>query len=318
MSAAIKFREEATRVLAGARRLGIFGLGSPCESALTVLSFGGGQDSWTILHKLCTDPAYRARYVVGRLIVVMSDTGNEHPETYQMLEKARALCEAANVEFYFLTAGDRFHSKSWPSLVEFYNRTHTVGSKAYPKTCTDHLKLRPIYRFLEEYVSGAQARKRGMIQFAQKRGKVRVILGIAAGEESRVADPAKDAPWMRQSVERVYPLIKEGWARKECIQYLASHGLRVTPSNCMFCPFMSEVELLWLDRFYPARLQEWVDIEARKLQANQHAGEKNFGVWGRRTLPQVLAEAKAKHPGITDAELWDYKMSHGHCTKTKY
>lgn len=289
-----------------------------CATALTVLSFGGGQDSWTILHKLCTDPAYFARYVEGRLIVVMSDTGNEHPETYAMVTKARELCAASGVEFYFLKAGDAFHSKSWPSLVEFYNRTNTVGSKAYPKTCTDHLKLRPIYRFLEQYVSGGQAKKKGLIKHAETYGKVRVILGIAKGEESRVADPAKDAPWMQKSVERVYPLIQEGWARKECMEYLASHGLRVTPSNCMFCPFMSEMELLWLHRFYPAKFEEWVGIEARKIAANQHAGSKNFGVWGRRLLPQVLAEAQAKHPGISDEALWDHKMSHGHCTKTKY
>ena len=51
------------------------------SEALTVLSFGGGQDSTTIIEKIIDDEAFRRRYVEGRLLVVMSDTGDEFPET---------------------------------------------------------------------------------------------------------------------------------------------------------------------------------------------------------------------------------------------
>ncbi len=48
---------------------------------LTMLSFGGGQDSTAILYRLLYEPELTSRCVPGRLVVCMSDTGNEHPAT---------------------------------------------------------------------------------------------------------------------------------------------------------------------------------------------------------------------------------------------
>lgn len=304
---------------------------------ITVLSFGGGQDSSAILFRLLRDPAERARLAPGKLLVVMSDTGNEHPETYQWLQVIEAEIKNnkhADVEWHLLTKSKGFHAKSWPSLTEFWERTSTIGSKAYPKTCTDKLKIGPIYRFLESYLTGSVNRKKGLKEYAQANGKIRVILGIAKNEEGRQADPAKDAPWMRDSIERVYPLLDWGWDRHTCQVYLQKEAKAIPPpSNCMFCPFISEIELLWLERFHPARLKEWMELEARKIAMNKHMEkvEKldkrtgkmnvmnlNYGVWGTRRLPEVLLEAKRKHRGITDTDLQVYKMSHGHCSKAKF
>ena len=52
-------------------------------SNLTVLSMGLGQDSTTILFKIVFDAEFRARYAPEKLLVLFSDTGNEHPFTYQ-------------------------------------------------------------------------------------------------------------------------------------------------------------------------------------------------------------------------------------------
>lgn len=57
-------------------------------SPLTILSFGGGQDSTTILYKLVFDADFKARYAPGDLLVLMADTGNEHPETYSHVKTA--------------------------------------------------------------------------------------------------------------------------------------------------------------------------------------------------------------------------------------
>jgi hypothetical protein len=81
---------------------------------------------------------------------------------------------------------------------------------------------------------------------------------------------------------------------------------------------MNEVELLWLYRFHRTDYLDWVGIEAEKLAANAHKGEKNLGVWGTKTLPEVLAEAMRKHGHMTDKELHDYKFSHGHSVKSCY
>lgn len=63
----------------------------------------------------------------------MSDTGDEHPETYGNVERLRSLYEEREEEFYFLEAGSPWHSESWPDLITFYRRGDRIGSKSFPK-----------------------------------------------------------------------------------------------------------------------------------------------------------------------------------------
>ncbi len=296
------------------------------SSELTILSFGGGQDSTAILYKLLYDDAFRAEQAPGKLAVVMSDTGDEHPQTYNHVQFCAGLCEKANVPFFFLTNDKGFHLEKWMTLRGFYRRTSTCGSKAFPKTCTDKLKIRPIYMWLGSYVaeqydlstSGRYRSKTPLYEFTALFGKIRVLIGIAAGEETRVADPNSGPKWMARNIERAYPLIDLGMDRKACQDYMSSLGLPVPmPSNCMLCPYMNEIELLWLVHHHPKDYQDWVEIEANKLAANTHV-EKNLGVFGTRTLPEVLAGAKVKYAHMTTDEIDEYKMSHGHCVKSKY
>lgn len=61
------------------------------EQTLTLLSFGAGQDSTAILLKLIHDADFRTKYAPQDLIVVFSDTGDEHDETYAHLDTRRLL-----------------------------------------------------------------------------------------------------------------------------------------------------------------------------------------------------------------------------------
>ncbi len=293
---------------------------------LTILSFGGGQDSTAILYKLLYDEAFRAQYAPGRLAVVMADTGDEHPQTYNHVKFVEGLCSKAAVDFFLLTPDMGFHSEAWRDLRSTYRRTSTCGSKAFPKTCTDKLKIQPIYKWLGHYLHkqyGLSARgryksKTSLYEFRELFGKIKVLLGIAAGEEGRRADPGSGEKWMHRNIDRVYPLIDCGMDRKACQDYIMELGLPLPiPSNCLLCPFMSEIELLWLERHYPADYQDWVKIEATKLAANTHV-ERNLGVFGTRALPEVLADARKKYAHMTHDEIDEYKMSHGHCVKSKY
>jgi len=81
------------------------------EQGLTVLSYGAGQDSTAILYKLIHDPAFRAKYVEGHLLVLMSDTGNEHPETYDLIKEVDALTLKEKISFVFLTKDKGFHGR---------------------------------------------------------------------------------------------------------------------------------------------------------------------------------------------------------------
>jgi hypothetical protein len=342
------------------------------QAELTVLSFGGGQDSTAILHMIEQDKSFREKYANGRVLVIMSDTGNEHPETNRHVKNIQA---KTGLEFVFIDPKMGYHGENWSSLQASYKFNNSIGSKAYPKVCTDRLKLQPIYKFLEDWIEkeyGYKAdKKNGFKEFAKHHGKINMIIGIAAGEEGRMADgetPLVDfrefmidaatkrekaklikeekkrcketgekwkgarvkytpASWKTAAIHMSYPLVELGLDRKGCQEKIAELGHEVpVPSNCIMCPFMDDIELIWLERFLPHEFQKWVALEDNKFKANEHVGDRNLGVWGKWNkkenkpygLRDALADAKKKHGELTDAFVEDYKMSHGHCLMSKY
>lgn len=294
------------------------------EPTLTVLSFGAGRDSTALLYMIAEDPVMKAMYASGDFIVIQSDTKDEHEESYENTEHVQQYCKAKGIPFFFLTSDKGYHHGKWQGLREFYRATTTCGSKVFRKTCTDNLKIKPIYRFLEDYIAEKydlkKGKKKAFREFAKKYGKIRMIIGIAKGEESRIGtDETKFAVWQRLSIERSFPLVELGMDRAACQEKIRSFNQPIPPpSNCKLCPFMSLIELLWLFRFHPADYWDWVDIERNKLERFKHLGDRNAGVWPRKTLEQKLAEAHIKHGHMSNEELSEYKMSHGHCVKSKY
>lgn len=292
---------------------------------LTVQSFGGGQDSSTIERMIATNRQFRDQFVKGRYLVLMADTGNEHPYTYEHVNEVKARCKASGIEFHFITNDMGYHSDKWPDLCGFYERTRTCGSKAFFKTCTDNLKIKVIYRFLEAWIEreyGYRAgRKRGIKEFANQHEKIDMLIGFARGEEGRVGKNKNRPKWMQNSINFVYPLIEIGYSRQDCIDYLAPHyDYQVLPSNCMICPYLDDVELIWLERNHPEMFRTWCRFEQQKLDKFVDTGDRNLGVWGKYDFPleAVLGRAIEKHGYMTDAELDEYKLSHGHCIRSKY
>lgn len=293
---------------------------------LTVLSYGAGQDSTAILYKLALDTEFRAKYAPGALVVVCADTGNEHKETYEHIEFTKTFCAEHGIEFHHLTAERGYHTESWISLEHFYASHNAIGSKAYPKTCTDNLKISPIYRWLNQWVNerffpdnDLSQRKQALYSFTAKYGKVSVLIGIAQGEERRIAKTATGTKWMDENIERVYPLVEIGLDRQGCQELFVELGLPCPPpSNCIFCPFKDEVEVLWTARHYPAEFDRWTELEANKLATYAHKGKDNHAVFRARTLPQVLADAEIKYADWTPARLDEYRNSHGHCVASAY
>lgn len=287
---------------------------------LGVLSYSAGQESWSILLGL----VYSKLRQCEDLLVLMSDTGDEHPETYVHVDFTRRFCKHFGIEFQLITPDLGFHYDKWPDLRSFYRRTNTVGSKAFPKTCTDKLKIQPIYKFLDTWVGKKYGYKSGrgkpaLKEFAKDYGKIQMMIGLSATEEKRIASKRSLPVWQNKSIRIEYPLIRAGMTRKDTQDFTTACGYPVPiPSNCLLCPFMNDIELVWLFRRYPADFRDWVAIEHNKLMKNQHMGEKNYGVWGRKTLPQVLEEALKKYGDWPMEKLMEYKMSHGSCTQSKY
>lgn len=295
------------------------------NDGFTFLSYGGGQDSTAILFRIIYDEEFRKKYVRGRLLVGMAETGNEHASTYKYLDYIQALCEMVDIEFIRIPLS--YAAGNWQKgLIGFYKAKNAVGSKAFPKTCTDQLKIRPIYRFLEEYIhhrfqTQKYGRKAAFYEYTKEFGKVRVLLGIAKGEEKRASENGSSGQlWFDRCVDKMYPLLDMGMDRQACQDYIKQCGGVVPmPSNCILCPFMSLQELLYLYRYEHRWYCKWVELEQNKFEANQHKGDKNLGVWGStKTLEDMLIVADEKHGHMTKDDLIDYKMSHGHCVMSKY
>lgn len=304
------------------------------QPELTVLSFGAGQDSTLLLEKYIQEPGFRERYAPNNFLVLMADTGDEHLETYQHVARTQERCARLGIAFHFITADQGFHSKSWPSLRGFYRRTETCGGVSFRKSCTDNLKLKPIYNYLEHYLSehyGVTAfRKKGFHEFKHRYGRIRMLVGIAAGEEGRIADHSKNPNrWFRDCIEIEYPLVDMKMDRAACQAYIRDKGQPVPPpSNCILCPWMSKAELEFMRRFMPADLSEWIELEAAKLKRFSHLSRipvydvsgavkrhenRNNGVFGKKSLPIVIKEVQRRFEHWTDDELREYKFSHGHC-----
>lgn len=299
-------------------------------SKLTVLSYGGGQDSHAMQRLLQNNSALRQMYAPHDFISVMSDTGDEHRETYSHIQSVQRHCQQIGHEFYFLTPDMGFHTQAWQSLEGHFRQYNNVMTKRFKKSCTDGLKIQPIYKFLNRYVSrlygypesgGKYGGKSALVQFAQEHGKIRVLIGFTVDEQDRIAtDKEISSKWMRLAIERAYPLVWMGWDRHKCQEYIASLGEKVPPpSNCEMCPFMTKIELLWLYRNRRAKFNKWASYERNKLTKFAHLGKSNVGVFGsQKTLLEVVKEAEKQYGHMTDEEIAAYKFSHGHCVKSRY
>ena len=298
---------------------------------LTVLSHGAGQDSAALMAMWRHYPEYREYYIQGDFLVICSYTGNEHPETYTYVQDVKADAFRDNVEFVHIAPDMGYHGVGWTSLDEQMDRNETVFSKAFPKSCTDNLKLKPIYRYLTDHISRTYGpfenlekkyrTKAPLVAFAKKYGKIRMILGIAAGEEKRVTKAVNRPKWQELAVEHIYPLLDMGMDRAACQRYLRAVNETVPwPSCCLKCPWMNLQELLWLAQEFPEVYKDWCRQEAAKMAKNKKKGvAKNVGVWGNtKTLPEMLVIAKQKYPDMTAEEIRNYRFSHGHCNASAY
>ena len=302
------------------------------EPQLTMLSYGGGQDGYSILLSIIYDKEFRKKYAPNDFFVAMSDTGNEFPFTYQHIKDVEALCKANNISFKFITPDMGFHTPGWQNLKAPLIRNKMILAAWGNKLCTINLKVNVVDKYMHDYMCklygfGEQRDKTGWDLYHQKfKTKARVIIGFAKDEEVRAIKSQKGheklSKWKQKHMQYVYPMIEEGWNRASAQKVIAGYNKPVPPpSNCMICFYQSDQELVYLDRNHPEEFKQWVELERAKLERFRAEGlpdKNNLGVYGVGNLEQKLAKAKAKYGNMTNEELWEYKMSHGHCIKQAF
>lgn len=301
---------------------------------LVVLWVGGGQDSTALLYKFAFDSDFKKKWLKNDadFVAIMADTGDEYPETYQHVEFLKLFCVEASIDFYFITPDMGYHPRTWQTLLAQMQLNSTIMSVAFPKSCTDNLKIKVCYNFLEQYLKKKYGftgnRKRAFYEYKERFGKLISIIGFAKGEESRMSVSPQmdlfpetlkdDRPvYMKKNVEHYYPLIAMKWDRFDCQDYIKSLNLKVPmPSNCKMCPFQSEAEIIYLNRFYPDSWTVWVAAEKAKLAKNCEK-DRNLGVKGETQLETFLQIALQKYGHWSDEQLINHRMTHGHCVKSK-
>lgn len=312
----------------------------------TLFSCGGGQNSAALLNLYLHDAAFRERYVDGDLLVMMADTGAEHPETVEYVKEIRRQCMRAGVPFIHVTPDLGYHTGNWKKgLLGQYEATSTVGSVTFSASCTDSLKIAPTYKALEDWVSQEYGFATGRGKLALKEyvatygRKIPVWIGFGAEEAHRLPAPAaqlgfdgilaKEKPrnlWFTECIQTVYPLVELGMDRAACQEFVRSvGGVLPPPSLCMMCHWKSHAEVEYMRRVMPDKLQLWLALERRKLEVwegrlSQKTGLpiKNNGVKGSKTLEAFVAEAREMYRSWTTEQLAEHNFSHGHIVNSRY
>jgi hypothetical protein len=259
----------------------------------TLLSFGAGQDSWALLLKYVHDENFRRAYAPHDFLVAMSDTGAEHPETYDFVEYVRAFCDRHGIAFTHITPDLGYHTGDWANgLLGIFEAKSIITSAAFPmSSCTASLKIAPLYKWLNAEIGRrhdfpVKNNKKALTAYATAfNDKIDVLIGFAVGEESRAGllpttrqldliapptceDTSPDPPWMQQSINKRFPLIDLGLDRTGAVAYIESLGERVPyPSACYACHWKSDFDTRWTQLKYPDLFARWVSAEATKLRA---------------------------------------------------
>jgi len=199
----------------------------------TILSFGGGVDSSTILlmHLMGDDQ--------GIDHVVFSDTGAESSGTYDNVEFFAELCEDAGLPFTVV-----WNEKE--TITEWVTRNGTLplmpGAGAH--ACSNRFKRDVIQKWVGNNFPGE---------------KICYLIGLEANEGKR--SERFSAPKGDEAAYR-YPLQDLDMTRQDCLDYLDGFGIEVPKSSCVFCPYMKKHEIIAM-RQDPAAWQTIKLVEAR-------------------------------------------------------
>ncbi len=114
------------------------------------------------------------------------------------------------------------------------------------RQCTNHYKIRPIYRRIRRLAGGTPRRPFPANKHAE------MWLGISLDEVGRMK-PSRDR-W----VEHRWPLVDIGLTRRDCVDWFtAEYPQRFLPrSACVICPYRSDEHWLELKRTEPDSYEE--------------------------------------------------------------
>ena len=157
------------------------------------------------------------------------------------------------------------------------------------RQCTNHYKIKPIYRHVRTLAGGIRARP-------FPKGKyVEMWLGISLDEATRMK--ASREKW----VEHRWPLIDLGMTRQDCIDWFGDHypGRSLPRSACVICPYRSIDHWAELKESEPLSFEEAIRFDrwlrhSKKNPVRQILDGIPYLHVSRRPLESVVSEFEAE------------------------
>ena len=254
--------------------------------APVVLSYGMGDDSTAVLLRWLTEPASRD-FALDRLIVVTAMTGDEFPDTLDLVERhVLPRLRQAGVRFVQVARGGPSDGDGIAVLDD--SRSPTTLHGAGPWRLSDELRAAGTVPQVAAGRRLCSVKFKGWVidTFLARdlRGaRFRHVIGFNAEERNRAE---RDRSYSTGSRESEYPLIGWAWDRAACERYVeALVGEPWPKSCCTYCPFASDHHA---DRY---RQFPEAGVDAVALEDTSRALNPAMALFGRKTLRGELAAA---------------------------
>lgn len=158
---------------------------------------------------------------------VFADTGSEHAEMYQRIDKVEKIIKdlhGGDFKLIRLQARVTAKGQKITSLTDYVSVMRFFPS-ALDRYCTRLFKITPLDAFLKQ------------------RGEVELFIGLNADEKDRQGNHG-----LLANVLYRYPLQELGLNRQDCVKILQDYNLKpdfpayMRRGGCIFCPFKSKKE----------------------------------------------------------------------------
>ena len=163
------------------------------------------------------------------------------------------------------------------------------------RQCTNHYKIRPIYRRIRQLAGGENGRP------FPKNTHVEMWLGISLDEVLRMK-PSRE-PW----IEHRWPLVDLGMSRRDCVEWFSSEypGRHLPRSACVICPYRSDEHWFELKRREPIGYEEAVQFDrwlrtSTKTPVRKLLNGRPYLHSARRPLASVIKQRETERTNGID------------------